>query len=96
MLIAVSVGGFFLYRWLRAGGLFDAGNALKANPVIGAPARAIDSAISAATGREETFGGWLAEMLDPATRKANAMLGTPVEKILKPASPYAINPRDRT
>lgn len=37
--------------------------------------RNVTAAVSAATGREETLGGWLAEWFDPTTRLAREMLG---------------------
>ena len=94
-LALLGIGGFFLYRWLTSGDgpLANIGNAAKASP-LGIPSRAIDAGITAATGRDETLGGWLAEWFDPSTRAANQMLKlNPV----KPtgASVYSINPRER-
>jgi hypothetical protein len=40
------------------------------------PYNAASSAVSAATGREETLGGWFAELFDPSTRAANKMLSS--------------------
>lgn len=91
ILAALGAGAFILWRWIESkGGL---GEALKASP-LGVPSRAIDAGISYATNRDETLGGWLAEILDPSTRAARKMLETPPAP--KPASPYSINPRDRT
>jgi hypothetical protein len=33
--------------------------------------------VSELTGREETLGGWLADLLDPATRRVNDLYRTP-------------------
>lgn len=106
----LGVGVFLLVRWLRSGdgAVAQISNALKDSP-LGAPARGVDAAISAATGRDETLGGWLAELFDPATRQVNASLKrtkpitTPAavsQGILDslqtpPPSPYSINPRER-
>lgn len=53
----------------------DAGNYLKKETPLGAPARGIDAVISWFTGREETLGGLAAEVFDPATRQANRIAG---------------------
>lgn len=104
-LLTLAVLGFLAwkaYGYFQSRGVLGSASDLKEKTPLGVPARVIDSAISAATGREETLGGWLAELLDPMTRKANAMLGTPAAQIVKPKSApvtppsvYAINPRDR-
>lgn len=95
-LVILGIGGFFLYRWLTSGDgpLANVGNALKASP-LGIPARGIDAGISAATGREETLGGWLAEMFDPNTRKVGEVLKMNPVKPTSSTSVYSINPRDR-
>ena len=36
--------------------------------------RGVTGIVTELTGRPETLGGWLAEMFDPATRRANEML----------------------
>jgi hypothetical protein len=46
---------------------------LKEKTPLGIPSRAIDSGISAATGREETLGGWLNEFFDPNARAVAEM-----------------------
>jgi hypothetical protein len=53
------------------GAIGAAGSFLKDETLFGAPARGIDNVISDVTGRTETLGGWLAEMLDANTRKVN-------------------------
>lgn len=112
-LAAIAFAAFMmLRRWLNAGdgAASQIGNALKDSP-LGIPARGIDATISAATGREETLGGWFAELFDPATRQANAEITA--AKRIKPTTvgvisdaitattsasdinPYSINPRVR-
>lgn len=88
------VAGIALFVWIRSKG--GIGEALKASP-LGIPSRAIDAGITAATGREETLGGWIAEVLNPATRAANKMLQAPVPRVGSAPQPsvYSINPRDR-
>jgi hypothetical protein len=44
----------------------------------------ISAAVSAAVGREESLGGWLAEWLNPATRKVAEMLQGPTSARVKP------------
>jgi len=39
--------------------------------------QAAGGVVTVLTGREETLGGWLAELFDPATRKVGEMLGAP-------------------
>jgi len=56
-------------------------------PVVGAALNPLDSenvfnqgvtgVVSQVTGREETLGGWLAELFDPGTRAVARMLGAP-------------------
>lgn len=66
------------------------GAALAARYVLPAAARAVNplnrenifnqaagGVVSNLTGREETLGGWLAELLDPSTRAVARMLGAP-------------------
>jgi hypothetical protein len=77
MLAALAVAGFFLWRYLQGKSPLEVARDLKESTPLGIPARALDAGISSATGREETFGGWLAEVFDPATRAANEMLRTP-------------------
>lgn len=77
MLALASVAAFFAWRYLQGKSPLDVARDLKDATPLGIPARAIDSGISAATGRDETLGGWFAELFDPATRAANAMLRTP-------------------
>lgn len=52
----------------RAGTLFNPVNPLN---IVN---QGVTGIVSAITGREETFGGWLAELFDPATRRAREML----------------------
>lgn len=74
VLALVAIGGLLIWRWIeKKGGLgaatVAAGVALKENTPLGIPARGIDAGISAATGREETLGGFFAELFDPSTRQ---------------------------
>jgi hypothetical protein len=39
--------------------------------------RAVTATVSSVAGREETLGGWLAEIFDPATRRVNREYQTP-------------------
>jgi len=48
-----------------------------ASAVASAPSNAANALASKVTGRDETFGGALAEVFDPTTRAANAMLKSP-------------------
>lgn len=82
-IIAVALGviAWLIYRYIKdAGGIgaatMQGANVLKNDTPLGIPARAIDSGISAATGREETLGGWLAELFNPSTRAFNASMQT--------------------
>lgn len=76
--VAVALFAFFAWRYFTAKDAFEIARDLKERTPLGIPARTIDSSITAATGREETLGGWLAELFDPATREANQMLRAPV------------------
>jgi hypothetical protein len=58
---ALAAVAFILYRLKQ-----KLPDAIKS--VALAPSRAADSAVTALTGREETLGGWLAEIFNPATR----------------------------
>lgn len=78
LLAALAVAGIFLWRYLQVSTPLEIARDLKEKTPLGIPARAIDSGITAATGREETLGGWFAELFDPATRAANAMLRSPL------------------
>lgn len=84
-LALLSFVAFKAWQYFKSKGIFGAAQDLKENTVIGAPSRAIDSIISFFTGREETLGGELAEIFDPATRKANAMNNSTAPKTSKPA-----------
>lgn len=82
--IVLGVGAllYFVWKWISdKGGIAAAslsvGATLKNSTPLGIPARAIDSGISAATGRDETLGGWLAELFNPATRQLAKQLNTP-------------------
>lgn len=95
LLFYVAVAGmlaWILYK-LFGNGVFSGANWLKEKTPLGAPSRAIDTVISSSTGREETLGGWLNEILDPNAAKVREMTA-PLKSI--PLSPYSINPRDRT
>lgn len=81
--IAAALGAivWLLFSWIRdKGGIgqaaIAAGTTLKNDTPFGVPARIIDQGLTRATGREETLGGWLAELFDPATR-ALRQLNTP-------------------
>lgn len=92
MVAIVAVLAWLVYK-LFGKGIMQGAQWLKEETPLGAPARGIDAMISSAAGREETLGGWLAEMLDPATRKVNQVFSTPIHRPAQ--SPYSINPRDR-
>lgn len=77
MLAALAVAGLFLWRYLKGKNPLDIARDLKESTPFGIPARALDSGISVATGREETLGGMLAEIFSSSTRAANEMLRTP-------------------
>jgi hypothetical protein len=64
----------------------DAGDkiASAAKTVAKAPSAIADAGASTATGREESFGGLLAEWLDPNTRKVADLYGA---RKVKPISP---------
>jgi hypothetical protein len=78
MLAALALLGVVAWRYFGAKDAFEVARDLKEKTPLGLPARALDTGISSAVGREETFGGWLAEMFDPTTRAANKMLRSPV------------------
>ena len=91
------------YRYLESMGdgsvTLGAGIALKEKTPFGLPAKGIDAGISAATGREETLGGMLAEWFNPATRAANEMLDkSPLPHVQRQepdhVEPYVWNPVD--
>lgn len=99
LLAAVALGVFFAWRFYRKSQSDGVGAALKSSP-LGLPSRAIDAVISDATGRDETLGGWLAEIFSPSVRAANRAITAPLPRPRKPsgnplASPYSINPRER-
>lgn len=75
VLAVLGIGAFIAWRYFSSRGVLGAAQDLKENTPLGIPARGIDAAISAATGREETLGGWLAEMFDPATRAVSEQYG---------------------
>lgn len=77
LLAVAAFFGFIFWRYLIGNSAFDISRDLKEKTPLGLPARAIDSGISAATGRDETLGGLFAEWFDPATRAANEMMRTP-------------------
>lgn len=85
VLAALAIGAALFVRWLNTRGVMGAAQDLKENTPLGIPARAIDSTISAATGREETLGGALADWLNPVARTANAEIDS--WKQLKPTGP---------
>lgn len=70
---AVIAAIFFLwFLWDKIKGFFahpDLPAFIQNNPLK----RAIDAPISAVTGRDETLGGWLNEMLDPNAKKVAAL-----------------------
>lgn len=96
LIVGVAIVGILLYiaHKLFGKGIMQGAQWLKEETPLGAPARVIDSVVTKATGREETLGGWLAEILDPSTRKVNEIFSSPIHRA--PQSPYSINPRDRT
>lgn len=79
LMMVVAVLGWIAYK-LFGKGFLEGANWLKNSTPLGAPSRAIDSAITNATGRDETLGGILAEIFDPATREVAAIYGKPEQK----------------
>jgi hypothetical protein len=77
MLAALGIAGIFLWRYLQGKSPLDVARDLKDSTPLGIPSRALDAGISSATGREETLGGFLAEIFDGSTRRANEMMRTP-------------------
>lgn len=67
--VAVLVGAFFLYALAKKFFDFFTVGAGYNNPAK----RGVDSVVSAVTGREETLGGWLNEILDPNAKKVAAL-----------------------
>lgn len=81
--LVLIVGAVWAGR--RVANVANAVNPLNPNNVAAQGANAIASAV---TGREETLGGWLAELFDPATRAVNAEWG----KAHRLDQPYSIAP----
>ncbi len=89
--VAFKLWRFFDAKGGGAGAVIGAGNWLKEDTILGAPARGIDAGISVAAGREETLGGQLAEWFDPTTKAAQKFIqagrnikpvsGTPAETL---------------
>jgi hypothetical protein len=75
VLAVLGIGAVIAWRYFSSRGLLGSAQDLKANTPLGIPARTIDAGISAATGREETLGGFLAEIFDPATRSVSEQYG---------------------
>lgn len=82
----------YIYQKIFGKGIMLGAQWLKEQTPLGAPSRAIDEIITKTTGRDETLGGWLNEILDPNAKKVRAMTAP----IQSSPSPYSINPRDRT
>lgn len=76
-LAVAAVIGYFIWQYFKGKDVLSVAQDLKANTPLGIPARAIDTTISSATGRDETLGGWLAELFNPATR-ATATITAPI------------------
>lgn len=93
VIAAIAFAAFWFWRRRDTMTAASVASYIKEETVLGAPARAVDSAISAATSREETLGGWLAEKFDPATREVNRQLSTP-KSVVTPSYPdyYDISP----
>ena len=86
VLAVVALVAWKVYEWVKgkggvAGAVIDAANTIKESTPLGAPSRAIDSTISAATGRTETLGGFLADLFNPAARKVNEIYGPSQDRI---------------
>lgn len=77
---------FVAWRYFSGRNVLDVARDLKESTPLGLPSRALDAGISAATGREETLGGWLAGIFNPATRTVDSLYGTQARRV-KPAAP---------
>lgn len=96
VMIALAALGF-LYFWNRkaiAQSVQAVGAAINPTADTNLAYRAASAVTSAATGTNDSFGGWLAEKFSPSVAAANAMLATPVKSTVAPDTfdPYAINP----
>lgn len=70
ILAALAFAAYVAWK-LFGKGAFAGADWLKQSTPLGAPSRAIDAGISAAIGREETLGGWLADLFNPSAREVN-------------------------
>jgi hypothetical protein len=78
-LAALALFGIWVWsnKKTLAEGIGQAANLVNPSSSQNLVNRAVTAGVSRATGRDETFGGWLADIFDPATRRVNREYLTP-------------------
>jgi hypothetical protein len=86
LLAALAFAAWKVYTLIgkKGGGVAGAAAVLKESTPLGIPSRAIDAGISAATGREETLGTWLAGVLSADVRHADKLMERAVKPVAVP------------